>query len=73
MEPSFSCATYILGPPKIQTPSPPLISQSQCKLFNIMSLVYQDYLMSMLLRLLGQLGYSHGNDTNMCNQDIGTT
>jgi len=27
----------------------------------------------MLLRLLGQLGDSHGNDVNMCNQDTGIT
>ena len=38
-----------------------------------MLLVYQDYLMCMLLRLLGQLGDSHGNDINMCNQDTGIT
>jgi len=38
-----------------------------------MSLVYQDYLMCILLRLLRQLYDSHGNDVNMCNQDTGIT
>ena len=39
VEPSFGCATYILGTPKIQTTSPPSISQSRCKLFNYHAII----------------------------------
>jgi len=38
-----------------------------------MLLVYQDYLMCMLLRLQEQLDDSHDNHANMCNQDTGIT
>jgi len=38
-----------------------------------MLLIYQDYLIGMLLRLLGQLDDSHGNDVNICNQDTDIT
>ena len=58
VEPSFDCATYILGPPKIQNCLLHQFPQSQCKLFNVMSLFYQSYLMCMLL---DYLAVGHGS------------